>query len=108
MINPYDLGEFNLLENCMRVSVDSLIKEASKGLKLKLILSKIEISGFAITLTTSCTRFGGTRLWFLCPLCKKRKGVLFKKDKYLGCRNCLRLKYRKQRFNRMIEDTVIL
>jgi hypothetical protein len=48
-----------------------------------------------IILRKSKTRFGGSRWWFTCPLCKKRMGKLYLKPKsnYFACRRCHALRY---------------
>ena len=44
---------------------------------------------------TSC-HFGGERLWFLCPSCSKRVGVLYGVYKLFSCRHCYQLPYSSQ------------
>lgn len=44
---------------------------------------------------TSC-HFGGERLWFLCPHCSKRVGVLYAVGKPFLCRHCHQLPYSSQ------------
>ena len=41
--------------------------------------------------------FGGSRPWFLCPLCRHRCGVLFAVRGELACRHCHGLVYPSQR-----------
>jgi hypothetical protein len=40
--------------------------------------------------------FGGERLWFLCPNCNKRVGVLYGVRKLFLCRHCYKLPYSSQ------------
>lgn len=40
--------------------------------------------------------FGGERLWFLCPCCNRRIGVLYYKNNYFLCRHCCQLSYPSQ------------
>lgn len=49
-----------------------------------------------------CTQhsFGDIRVWFSCPLCKKRVADLYLTKEYFHCRNCCRLGYRSQRKSR--------
>ena len=101
MIKPNDLGE--IIENCQKIRIDDFVREVNKRLKKELLKSSIEVLGVTILLTTSKTRFGGIRYWFLCPLCNKRRGVSYSKSSKIGCRVCLGLKYRKQRYNGMVE-----
>ncbi len=44
---------------------------------------------------TSCT-YGGTRPWWICPLCGRRVAVLYNSGKHYACRNCHRLTYTSQ------------
>jgi hypothetical protein len=61
-----------------------------------------EIVRYAIQLACTRTNWGGTRLWFVCPLigsagpCGRRVGILYlpQKCKYFGCRVCYQLSYR--------------
>lgn len=111
LISPYNLGDFGsrfmnnpVAENCRKISVNELIRKAQKMLKKRLVEAQIEALGVSIDLITSKTRFNGERLWFKCPMCNKRAGTLFC-DRDLGCRKCLRIIYRKQRFKGMVEST---
>ena len=101
MMNPNNLGE--IVENNQAIRIDDLVKQAKSRLKVEFIRSEIEILGAQIQLTTSKTRFGGKRYWFLCPLCNKRRGVLYLRNSSVACRVCFGLKYRKQRYRGMIE-----
>lgn len=44
---------------------------------------------------TACN-YGGERLWFLCPHCGKRVGVLYGADTRFLCRHCYDLSYASQ------------
>lgn len=101
MIKPYDLGE--ILENTQKVKIDDLVRRAKSEFKLQFIKSSVEMNGVNISLTSSKTRFGGLRLWFLCPNCNKRRGVLYSKNNKVACSICLGLKYRRQRYKGMVE-----
>jgi len=51
--------------------------------------------------------FGGKRSWFVCPLCNRRVGVLYKQEDYLGCRECFNLTYRSRNLSKNLrEDTI--
>lgn len=106
LINPYDLGDFQLVDNAMKINIDELVDRVKKELKIRLLQAKIEALGIEVSLTTSKTRFNGDRFWFLCPMCQIKVGTLYKHplQNILGCRNCLELKYKKQRFKGMIEE----
>ena len=59
---------------------------------------------------TSC-HFGGYRLWFKCPCCHRRIGVLYGVKQLFLCRHCYQLPYTSQNqgyINRMIEQKHIL
>lgn len=104
-INPYDLGKINIADICHKVSINSFVKKANTKLKEKLLVSEIDALGFKIKLGTSDTRFGGKRLWFMCPVCGRRIGIIYKHpiSNLIGCRKCLHLVYAKQRFKGMAE-----
>ena len=104
MIRPYDLGENKLVEDTQRIEIDSFVRQINKELKVRLLEAKLEALGVSIELTTSRTRFNGSRLWFLCPCCRKRSGILYNLSMKLACRVCLGLLYRKQRYKGMIES----
>lgn len=106
MISPYDLGN-NLVEHTRRITIDELVRLANKQLRQKLIASKLSVLGKDLELTTSKTRFQGERFWFVCPICRKRKGVLYSHSDKIGCRECLGLKYKKQRFKGMTEQKLM-
>ena len=105
LISPYDLGEFQLVDTAQRINIDELVNRVKKELKIRLLQAKIEALGIEVQLATSKTRFNGDRFWFLCPICQIKVGTLYKHplQDILGCRNCLALKYRKQRFKGMVE-----
>jgi hypothetical protein len=44
---------------------------------------------------TSCG-YGGSRPWFLCPVCQRRAGVLFLRSGRFACRTCQRVSYASQ------------
>lgn len=102
-IKAYDLGYSNLVEACQRISVNELVCRATKDLKKHLVEAQIEALGIHITLTTSRTRFNGERLWFICPGCKRKVGTVFEKKGTIGCRKCLKLIYKNQRYKEMVE-----
>ena len=104
---PYDLGSnFLVAENCQRLSIDEILRQATKTLRRRLVEAQIEALGISIQLTTSKTTFHGERFWFICPICSKRKGMLYKhpENSLIGCMTCLKLKYKKQRYRGMVEE----
>lgn len=108
MLTPYDLGNFLVLENCFKIKVDDLVNKAQKGLKIRFLEAQTEALGVVVNFTTSKTKFNGERIWFLCPNCNRRVGTLYKHplEEIIGCRCCLNLKYRKQRFKGMLESYI--
>ena len=106
-MNPNDLGELQIgstvAENIPSVNINDYVRRAKNGLKKTLMLSEMDVTGVKVELVVSKTGFGGERLWFKCPRCGGRVGVLYKTESVLGCRKCLHLMYRKQRYGKMEE-----
>lgn len=105
LISPYDLGVSQTVEDTQRVSVNELVRKATKDLKKRLVEAQIEALGVSLHLSTSKTRFNGERLWLVCPVCDKKVGTLFNNG-LVACRKCLGLIYRKQRFKGMVEMNI--
>lgn len=107
-MKPNDLGEKILIESCACVKISDILRGYKLTYKQYLFTSELQILGFNVDLLTSKTGFGGKRLWIECPICKKRKGVIYKHliSNIIGCRTCLRLTYRKQRYKDMIENKI--
>lgn len=105
MISPNDLGKNNLVEHSQRIKIDDIVRRINKEVKQQTLQSQIEVMGFKLSLLTSKTRFNGTRYWFACPICNHRVGMIYKHpiSLHVGCRNCLKINYMKQRFKGMIE-----
>ena len=108
LIKPYDLGDFQIADYSQKININDLVRQAQKELKLRLVEGRIEALGINITLSTTQTRFNGKRLWFMCPICNRRTGILYQhsSSERIGCRACLNLKYKKQRFSGMLEVKV--
>ena len=49
---------------------------------------------------TACT-FGKTRPWFVCPLCQRRRSLLFMRWGRFACRQCQRVAYTSQSCDRL-------
>lgn len=89
LISPYDSSKLQMNQG---IEINDFIKIAKKQLKISLVQAQIEALGHKITLTTSHTRFNGNRLWFVCPSCIKKAGILYRnKNEGLICRRCLNL-----------------
>lgn len=106
--DPNDLGDFQVMsDNLVKLKITEYLRQVRQQLKESLVSSQLEIDGIKVVLSYSFTKFGGRRLWFCCPNCQCRVGVLFR-DMFgrLGCRSCLHVKYKKQRYKGMIEQTL--
>jgi len=110
MIKPYYLGENNLVEQCQKINIDDIVRQVNKEVKCQVLQSQIEVMGLKLNLLTSRTRFNGKRYWFSCPTCNNRIGTIYRHPISLqvGCRNCLGIQYRKQRFKGMIEGSNLI
>ncbi len=104
---PNNLGKI-LVEDCQKIRIEEFLKSCRNELKKHIISLELELSGYQVELTTSDTHYGGKRIWFKCPLCNNRVGVLFihPLTQEVGCRNCLNLKYRKTRYKGMAEESL--
>lgn len=105
-MSPNDLGRKFIVEECQKIELSSFLNKYRKNLKEAILGSEIEALNTKIEIATSRTGYGGTRYWFRCPRCEARVGVLHKHPLNLkiGCRKCLNLYYRKQRYKGMIES----
>src|SRR3989338_3805475 len=101
-LSPNNLGGNGLVETCPRVSVKELLRISRAQIKELVLGSQIDAFGAQIKLATSKTNYGGTRYWFVCPICQRRAGVLFKNANAVGCRLCLGLEYRRRRYKGMV------
>lgn len=77
-------------------------------IKEQLLKTQLDMQGFDVDLAVTETAFGGERFWFKCPLCKRRMGVLFQHpiSNLIGCRSCLGLVYKSQRYKGMFESKI--
>jgi len=92
------------VEQSQKIRISDLLLKIKKSV----FENSIEISGKNIELTTSKTGNGGTRYWFKCPACLRRSGTLFNTlNGTIGCRVCLNLSYRKQRYKGMVESSLL-
>jgi len=105
-----DLGKKYLVEECQKIRIKDFLRTYRNKLKELVLTSELEVLGLKIELTTSKTCYNGIRLWFKCPLCEKRVGVLLKHPltNKIGCRQCLNLEYRKRKYKGMIEGKNLL
>jgi hypothetical protein len=107
-LNSNNLGKTFLVEDCQKIGIKPFIKRYKSGLRDAMLTSDIEVVGERIGLTTSKVGNNGYRYFFLCPICNRRVGVLFKHplSELVGCRLCLGLEYRKRRYKGMIESNI--
>lgn len=105
---PNDLGKKCVVEDCQRLDIAQFLRDCRRDLKAAVLNVSIEAAGVKIDLATSATGYGGARFWFKCPWCDKRVGTIFRHpyDGSVGCRTCLRLMYRQQRYKGMIEEII--
>ena len=105
-ITPNNLGKKYLVEETPKIRIDDLLRRIKKDLLENILQSQIEAEGFHIILTKHNLYHGGKRLWFECPLCKTKCGVIYRHpmSNQLGCRLCLKLEYKKRRFKGMVEN----
>ena len=96
-----------LLEQCQKIGVNEVVQQAIQQKRQELVQAGIMVGDYSVKITTSNTQFGGQRAWFVCPTCERRCGVLLQHplSRTVGCRECLALGYRKQRYKGMIENT---
>ncbi len=104
---PLDLGTSLTVETCPKIKIDDLLKQCREGFKKTMMTSQLKVMGIDVELIAAETKYNGVRFWFKCPLCERRVGVLFKHpvSQSIGCRICLNLCYRKQRYKGMVENS---
>jgi hypothetical protein len=105
-MKPHDFGKKYLTEQCQKIKMTDLVKATRPRLYEALLSSLAEADGHQLLFIKSKTGFGGKRFWFCCPICNSRVGILYKHPtrQALGCRKCLNLTYRKQRYHKMVEN----
>ena len=107
-IHNNNLGKKYLVEDCKNIRIDQVVRKAKKDLIITFIKGQIEIEGFDINVISHTLYHGGKRLWFECPLCNKRSGVIYRHPtkNIIGCRLCLDLDYQCRRFKGMVENSL--
>lgn len=83
-----------------------------KQLNIKNVVSNIDsvkdyvrFNGHKVKLTTTSLNYGGVRYWLVCPVCGKRKGILYDVNSVMACRTCAKLYYPLQE-NKVQRDSV--
>lgn len=106
---PHDFGKKLLVEECQIIELSALLETYRSQIKQAVISAEIQALGTPITLTTTKTPFGGTRLWFCCPNCGARAGklIVHPQNLLLGCRTCFKIDYRKHRYRGMVEAQIL-
>ncbi len=94
-----------LADISQKITIDEVVSRVNEELKRQKLQAQIEVMGFDLALSTTKTCFNGIRYWFSCPICGGRARTIYKHptSSQIGCRVCLGLQYRKQRFKGMIE-----
>ena len=91
-LNGKDIGSIRAAayEGCVKLSYR--FKTGDYG-------SEWESREYFVNLERTRCNYGGTRPWFLCPMlgCGRRMAILYFRDGYFACRECLRLAYQSQR-----------
>ena len=107
ILTPNNLGKNRfMVEDCWKIGIKDILDSYKPRIKEILLASRIELMEIEIDLMTSITNFNGTRYWFKCPICHLRAGNIYKHPliNMIGCRRCLNLDYKKQRYKGMIEE----
>lgn len=93
----YNFGKKILVEDCRKIKINDFLKRSRSKFKKVILDSELELMGIKVELKTSKTRYNGIRLWFACPICDNRVGVLYQHplSQLIGCRKCLNLDYWK-------------
>lgn len=104
-IMPIDSGK-TLITTCQSVSVTDLLHTFKEEYKEIFLQSKISTLGIDLEFEKTKPKYGGDRIWFKCPSCKKRVEKVYKHsaNKSLGCRSCLNLDYASRMYKGMPED----
>ncbi len=108
-MHPNDFGKL-LVEDCQKIKIWDLVRKYQDVIIRSAIQAEVESMGIKIGFTSTTTGFGGKRVWFTCPLCQQRVGILyyhpFKPP--ISCRKCLGLRYKKSRYKGMPENDMQL
>ena len=93
----------SLVEHCQKLNINDLVRDIKSEFVRTKLKSKIDALEQNINITSTKCHFGNERLWFICPSCSKRVGILYKpmEEDLLLCRKCHNLQYSKSRFNKM-------
>lgn len=79
-------------DNCPKISISSLLKRGGVG---EIVSLRYGNAVTYIPIARTKCNYGGSRPWFLCPVCNGRVGVLYFWGRF-ACRKCFRLRYSSQ------------
>lgn len=101
-----NLGEKILVESSPSVKISEFLRQYRNEFERVIMNTKLNFFNVEVGLTSSKMVRNGTRLWFVCPRCTNRVGIIYKHpiNNNIGCRKCLNLEYRKRRYKGMIES----
>ncbi|PLX27561.1 hypothetical protein C0581_03375 [Candidatus Parcubacteria bacterium] len=105
--NHNNLGRKYLVEDCKNIRIEYVVRKAKKELLNTIIKGMVEIGGYNVKITSHTLHHGGQRLWFVCPSCNQKVGIIYEhpiKNNLIGCRICLNLDYRCRAKKGMIEN----
>ena len=94
------------VEDCVRIPIRTCLAALGTTAPDVVLGSVVEIVGTSVALTATPCGFGGQRYWWVCPHCSQRIGVCLidPAQHAVGCRSCLGVSYRAQRYKGMAED----
>ncbi|MBI2414374.1 hypothetical protein HYV31_00810 [candidate division WWE3 bacterium] len=101
-------GNKILVDACPKITLKGVFDVAKDQLLTELMKRTANVAGFDVEFSSSSLAHGGKRLWFKCPICSSRAGVLYKHflTQQVGCRTCLNLDYKSRRYKGMTENSV--
>lgn len=99
-------GKTWLTDECVRIHVNAILQDYKEELRKGLFNAQLTIDDTCISLCSSAVNKGGLRVWFSCPKCSNRVGILYRQPltEVIACRKCLKLEYRSRRFKGMLEN----
>ena len=99
-----DYGNPSTNDNVDSLNINTVIKSLRSRFEQSLIEQPFHVNNAQLHLTHSATGQGGTRYWFICPLCVCRVAVVYYDVGLFACRRCLAIKYPSSRYKGMIEE----
>lgn len=91
-----------LVEQCQKISIQQLKVSVCSDVALL-------INNQSVGIALSKCNYGGQRMWFLCPNCGKRSGVLYCRplQEIFLCRSCNQLTYQLSKYHRSTQESFI-